>query len=102
MGVTITEADGVTQEATTRGLVMGMDERTKAPRDGFYRIGNSVFGINAGDYLPVGAEMVGDEPEEAEAVAPVTGGEDEPEEERAKGKAPANRSKGAAPENRGA
>lgn len=94
MGVTITETDGATQESTTRGLVKGVDERKKAPRDGYYMIGSNVFGINAGDYLPVGAVMVGDEP------APVSGGEDEPEE-RSKGAAPKNRAMKAAPENRG-
>lgn len=92
MGVTITETDGTTQESTTRGLVKSVDERKKAPRDGFYMIGNNVFGINAGDYLPAGAEMV-----------PETDAADEPEtEERSKGNAPHNKARKTAPENRSA
>lgn len=71
MGVTITEAAGVTQEATTRGLVKGMDERKKAPRDGYYVLDNNVFGIRAGDPLPFGAVMDGEE-ESAAATTTVT------------------------------
>lgn len=93
MGVTITETEGKTQLVTTRGLVKGVDERQKAPRDGCYVLDNNVFGIRAGDYLPSGAVMVSEEQD---------GAEDVEVEERAKGKAPQNKAKAAAPENRGA
>ena len=73
------------------GLVIvkaGEHDMAKATHDGTYTSASGDrFVIRAGDPLPDGATM--------DAA-------DEPVEERAKPKAPANRSKGAAPENRAA
>lgn len=68
-----------------RGAVPGVtiittgDAMAKAERDGVYRLGTAQFKVRKGALLPDGAELI---------------------EERAKGKAPENKSKQAAPENR--